>query len=81
MRIFTKFTIIYYEDIFNVIWWLSELNVSSGVVAYMTDDTSFISGEYFLIFKATQAALESSVKLFLMSDFIKFIADNSDSHE
>jgi len=37
----------------------------------VADEKGFIFGEYFVFFEATQAAFTSSVKLFLMSDFIK----------
>jgi len=46
----------------------------------MADDKSFTSGKYCVSFKATQAALMSSVKLFLMSGFMKFIVENNDLH-
>jgi len=45
----------------------------------MADDKMFRSGECFVFFKATQAVLKSSVKLFLTSDSIKFVVENNDS--
>ena len=45
----------------------------------ITADRDFTSGLYFVTFRDMQELLVSSVRLLLLRDLIKFIADNKDS--